>query len=95
MNKSDLINRSDEDDEHIRSVPPRISAALEYCHHIADIEDVRNIMGASNLTDKENKCYAAALQALTLYFVGEIDCGDMPMHGGIDQNEAENEIKNG
>jgi hypothetical protein len=68
--------------EHFDVVPARVQAAMSYVQHCMWLTDPINFCGVQQgrpLTGAEQAAYQAALDALRLYFVGEMDFGGAPM----------------
>ena|SRR5688572_10366088 len=69
--------------EKFEYVPGRIEAAMRYVHHCRLLTEAIHCCGGStqgrDLTASERAAYEAALGAIRLYFVGEMDFGGAPM----------------
>lgn len=64
-------------------VPGRVVAAMQYIEHCRWLTDPINFCGVSQpqgraLTPAEEGTYNAALEAMRLYFAGEMDFGGAP-----------------
>jgi hypothetical protein len=69
--------------EKFEYIPGRIIAAMRYIEHCKWLTDPINLCGmpppGRSLTQGEQAAYQAALDAVRLYFAGEMDFGGAPM----------------
>ena len=77
-------------------VPARIDAAMRYIEHCMWLTDPLNMCGVQQgrpLHPAEQAAYQAALYALRLYFVGEMDFGGAPMRLPEKPDKQAKEVK--